>query len=198
MVEYLDTIRSCNQEMSDFISTLLNISRIESDSVFWDNDPLDAGIEINKLLDDLKMEIDDKDLIVKREIDSPLPIIIMDEKLFHLIIRNLLTNAVHYTPEKGEITISAYKKGAYLELCVADTGIGIPEQDQDKIFEKMYRSSNASINKTKGSGLGLYIAKNMADKVGAKIIFESREGQGTKFFVRFPLLKGESTDDNAN
>lgn len=186
-VEYLDIIRSCNQEMSDFISSLLNISRIESDSVFLDSEPLDAGIEINKLLNDLKMEIRSKDLIVEREIDSPLPIIVMDEKLFHLIIRNLLTNAVRYTPEKGLITVSAYKNGAYLEICVADTGIGIPKKDQDKIFNKMFRSSNSGINQAKGSGLGLYIAKNMADKVGAKISFESREGQGTKFFVRFPL-----------
>ena len=85
------------------------------------------------------------------------------------------------------MTISSEKTADSFRIIFSDTGIGIPKEDQSKIFSKFFRSANAVRKETEGSGLGLSVVKSYLEEAGARIWFESEEGKGTKFFVEFPL-----------
>ena len=100
----------------------------------------------------------------------------------------MLTNAIKYTPEGGLIDLTLKIDGNKFLIIVKDNGYGIPENEQSQIFKKMFRASNAFVNNTEGSGLGLYLAKSILDSVNGKIRFNSKEGLGTEFIVTLPLL----------
>lgn len=105
------------------------------------------------------------------------------------LFQNLIENALKYTPEGGNVKISANTFEGNLRISVKDSGIGIPEDQKYHIFSKFFRAANAMKIETVGSGLGLFIAKEVADRHGGKIWFESKMGEGTTFFVELPLPK---------
>ena len=128
-----------------------------------------------------------------------IPVIQADPKLVRIICQNLLTNAVKYTPTGGriEIEISLNQKSlvynenkpeSYIRLKVSDNGYGIPQSEQANIFTKLYRADNVKEKDTEGTGLGLYIAKSVLDRVGGMIWFESGENKGTSFYVAIPII----------
>jgi len=111
-----------------------------------------------------------------------------------MVVQNLLSNSVKYTPEKGKIEISLTldSKKKMLLFKVSDNGYGIPKNQQDKIFTKLFRADNVRGKDTEGTGLGLYIVKAIIDNSGGKVWFESKEDKGTTFYVTLPynlLLK---------
>jgi len=109
-------------------------------------------------------------------------------KQIRIVLQNLLTNSVNYTPESGKIKLSVKKSKKEILLTVSDNGYGIPKKDQDKIFTKMFRADNVKIRDTSGTGLGLYIVKSIIEQTaGGKIWFESEENKGTTFFIVLPL-----------
>ncbi len=130
-------------------------------------------------------------LIVNRP-KSNLPSIAVDPIKLSMAIENLLDNALKYTPKGGQVTVdiiddkinSAEK---VLEIDVSDNGIGIPKDEQAKIFGRFFRSSNAGKIAAHGSGLGLFIVKDIIEKHGGKIWFDSEEGKGTKFHLTIPI-----------
>jgi len=101
----------------------------------------------------------------------------------------LLENAVKYTPDHGkiEIVISDFKK--HIKVSVKDNGVGIPEEDQEKLFTKFFRAKNVKRMETEGSGLGLFIVKNVINKHNGKITCSSKEGKGTEFEFTLPKDK---------
>jgi signal transduction histidine kinase len=101
---------------------------------------------------------------------------------------NILNNAIKYTPDGGTVTIRANYGMGRIVLTFTDTGIGIPEGDRDRLFEKFVRMENAKKVDANGSGLGLFIVKKVIDAHGGKIWFDSVEGQGTTFFVELPIV----------
>lgn len=101
-------------------------------------------------------------------------------------MQNLITNAIKYT-QKGSITISILKKGDGIEFSVADTGIGISKSEHKKIFEKFYRSEDYRTRETKGTGLGLYIVKKLAEKLSTYIKLTSKLDQGSSFSFTLPI-----------
>ncbi|MBN2142051.1 HAMP domain-containing histidine kinase [Candidatus Woesearchaeota archaeon] len=106
------------------------------------------------------------------------------------VVRNLVLNAIHYTPKGGAIDVRAYKGGkGLIEFSVKDSGIGIPEDKQDKIFSRFYQAGNRQSNKAAGSGLGLSICKGIVEAMGGRIWFESVEGKGTTFFFSLPVTQ---------
>lgn len=103
-----------------------------------------------------------------------------------MIIQNLLSNALKYTV-KGGVIISISKEKEDILIKVADTGLGIPKEQHDKIFQKLFRADNVRETDTEGTGLGLYIIKSILDNTGGTIRFESVQNKGTTFFVTIPL-----------
>jgi signal transduction histidine kinase len=109
----------------------------------------------------------------------------------------LLSNAVKYTPDNGTVTVSTSLrdtdrrgkkvKKQFIEIQIKDTGFGIPSNQQEKIFSKMFRAENAKKNVPEGNGLGLYLVKAIVEHVGGDIWFESEEGSGTTFYILLPI-----------
>ncbi len=104
-----------------------------------------------------------------------------------MAIQNLIDNAIKYTPPKGEIVVSLKQIEKEVEFLVKDSGVGIPKEQQKRIFTKFFRSANVIRMETDGSGLGLFIAKNIIEVHGGKIWFESEEGKGSTFYFTLPI-----------
>jgi signal transduction histidine kinase len=122
-------------------------------------------------------------------VDKPekLPELYLDKEKFGLALQNILDNAIKYTPDYGDIKIILQQIPGFLQVTVRDSGIGIPDGDKSRLFSKFFRSANVVKTETEGSGLGLFIVKNIIEKHGGKITISSVEGQGTEVSFTLPL-----------
>jgi len=185
--EYLEEIFNSTKKMSALINDLLNVSRIEMGTFNIKSEELDIAKATNTILDNLKSQFNEKKLSIGCDFEDNLPIIYFDKNAFNLIIDNLLTNAIRYTPEKGNISVNIKYKKKTIIIEVSDTGCGIPPDESDKIFSKQFRATNAKDVAPEGEGLGLYIVKLVADKLGVKVSFKNNsDGSGTTFYVSIP------------
>jgi two-component system sensor histidine kinase VicK len=189
-IKYLNEIYLGNQRMIELVNTLLNVSRIELGTFAIEPKPTNIVTLAQSVLEEQKPKIENKKLMVAEDFGKDVPIFSIDPKLLRMIFQNLLANSVEYTPEGGKIkfTISLDKKKTVL-IKVSDTGYGIPKNQQDKIFTKLFRADNVKSKDTDGTGLGLYIVKSIVENTGGKIWFKSEENKGTTFYVTF-LLDG--------
>jgi signal transduction histidine kinase len=115
--------------------------------------------------------------------------ILADREKMKLALQNLVENAVNYSPAGGDVTISLDCDNMNLTFAIADKGIGIPKKQQGRIFTKFFRGDNAVRTETEGSGLGLFLTKNIIEKHGGKIWFETEEDRGSTFYFSLPLAK---------
>ncbi len=185
--EYITNLHDSGKRLVDLINALLNVSRIELGVLAVEPEPTDLVKIANSVLGELKSGIKSKKLKVKKKYDQGLPIINADPSFIRIIFQNLLSNAVKYTPPSGEINleIALHKQEAL--ITVKDTGYGIPQEEQSKMFTKFFRAKNIKQKEEEGTGLGLYIIKSILEQTGGKIRFESAEGKGTIFYVSVPL-----------
>ncbi len=109
-----------------------------------------------------------------------------DKQILGIILECLVANAINYSSSGQEIVLDIRKEGEYFIFSVKDSGIGIPKEEQDRIFERFYRAANAKTFKPDGTGLGLNLAQMLAQRIGAKITFESEVGRGSIFYLRIP------------
>ncbi len=116
-----------------------------------------------------------------------MPSIFSDQKMLVQVVQNLIENAIHYGG--GNIHIRYAIKNKVFSFEVEDNGVGIPQEDQKHIFQKFFRSNNVLRYQTQGTGLGLYIAKSMIEKLGGTIGFRSQENKGSTFWFSLPLTK---------
>lgn len=177
-----------SQRMTVLVNDLLDISRIEQNRGTEEKKLVSIGGIVKAVLSQLQSEADKRNIKIRVSVpEEPLPDILVSPKHVHEALENLLSNAIKYNRDNGTVTIKIIKKEKYLELTVTDTGIGIPKNDYSKIFSKFFRASNAVLQETDGSGLGLSVVKSYLEESGAKVSFESEENVGTTFLVEFPL-----------
>ncbi len=185
---YTTAVYDANERMIELINSLLNVSRIELGHLAVDPIPVD----FLKLCKDeekgLAPLLSEKEIHIVWKGESEIPPMIGDPKLLGVIIQNLLSNAVKYTPHQGLVQIEFSRRGENLSMVVTDTGIGIPKEQQQKIFTKMFRAENAAAQHTDGNGLGLYLTKAIVEIMDGEISFVSEENKGTAFHVMIPLL----------
>ncbi|OGE91756.1 MAG: hypothetical protein A3C85_03740 [Candidatus Doudnabacteria bacterium RIFCSPHIGHO2_02_FULL_48_21] len=197
--QYLKEIYHANRRMVDLVNAFLNVSRIELGTFSVEPEPSSVVKIAKSVVAELKPLISQKRLKMVEKYEKNIPVIQADPKLVRIICQNLLTNAVKYTPTGGriEIEISLNQKSlvynenkpeSYIRLKVSDNGYGIPQSEQANIFTKLYRADNVKEKDTEGTGLGLYIAKSVLDRVGGMIWFESGENKGTSFYVAIPII----------
>ena len=197
--DYLQEIAGGNRRMVELVDALLNVSRIELGTFAVDPEPTDIIALARGVMDELKIKIDDKNQMFVPNLSGDIPIMNIDPKLTRMIFENLLTNAVKYTPNEGKIimSVSLNQNRDTVIVELSDTGYGIPANQQDKIFGKLFRADNVKQMDTEGTGLGLYLVKSIVEHTGGHVRFESpyvvetdhgkEEVQGTKFVIELPL-----------
>jgi PAS domain S-box-containing protein len=183
---FISEIHRSNRRMTELVSSLLNVSRLELGTFSVEPEPTDIVKLAQNTIQDLEPQIFARKLDFREQYDSKMPIINVDPKLMRIVIENLASNAIKYTPETGRVTLSITRSGHITQITVQDTGLGIPAAQQERIFSKLFRADNVKTRETSGTGLGLYLVKSIVDYSGGKIWFKSREGKGTTFFVHIP------------
>jgi len=192
--EFIEKTYQSNERMIALINDLLDVTRIEEGRYLYK--PSFAQFEsiVQFVINSLKEEVQKKG--IKFEFKKPikkLPKVKIDVEKIRLTINNLLDNAIRYTPLGGGITVSLSRLKHEIEFSIKDTGVGIPKDQQARVFTKFFRGANVMRLATEGTGLGLFITKNIIEAHGGKIWFESEENKGTTFYFTLPL-KEEFTE----
>ena len=194
---YLQEVYHGNQRMVELVNALLNVSRIDLGTFSVDPVPTMITEVADSVLSELKPQIVGRRQHIDIEYDEQIPIMQLDPKLIRIILQNLLSNSIKYTPEKGKIRLGIMLDGKHhILITVADTGYGIPHAQKDKIFSKLFRADNVTDKDTEGTGLGLYIVKSIVKTNGGEISFKSSENKGTTFSVTLPLKGMQKKEGN--
>ncbi len=186
-LEYLNSIYEGNHRMIELVNSLLNVSRLELGTFAIEPAKLNINTVIKKIIKQVESEAQKENITIKQKLDSKIKTTSLDEALMTIIIENLLVNAIHYTPNKGLVTITTKQLKKYYEISIQDTGYGIPEDQQSRIFEKFFRADNIREKNITGTGLGLYIVKQILNAVKGDIKFTSQPNKGTNFTITLPL-----------
>ena len=167
------------------VDEFLSISRLEARDFKLQPVLSDISRNLKDAYTSFEVVLQKKELTFIVEIAEGLPNILMDQRLVQRAVVNLLQNAVNHTPVGGRITLKAEKDGDFLVVSVSDTGLGIPREEQGRIFEKYYRSRRTSY--IKGTGLGLAIVKAVMDAHGGRVEVESEVSKGSVFRLFLPI-----------
>ena len=184
--KFLGVIASEARRMAKLVSDLLTLSRYDNDEAKWEKTEFDLGELTKKCVDNLGIEIKKKKQDAECFVTANVPKVYADKYGIERVILNVLTNSIKYTQEGG--TIKVYVGFVYNDayIKIIDNGIGIPEEDLSKIFERFYRVDKARTREMGGTGLGLSIAKEILDKNGGSIDIKSKVGEGTEVVIRVP------------
>jgi signal transduction histidine kinase len=192
--EFINIIYQESQRLSKLIEDILNISRIESGRVTYRMRKVDCKPIISEVLEVHTIQAEAKDIEVFHKFSEDKYDIFADPDALKQVFSNLLGNAIKFTPEKGQIRVRLLKFAEKVILEVCDTGIGIPEKEKDKVFDKFYRVYRPGLE-IKGTGLGLSIVKEILDAHEAKIEIESEENKGTIVRVVFSIKNTEEKSE---
>lgn len=193
---FLDIILKQSDRLNLILEDLLELSKIESGSIHFKEEAIELGPIIDRTLSMMKPIADKNGHRLVASVEPMLPPIAGDEGRLAQVLTNLLDNAVKYTPAGGTISVGARlvpetgiteATGRAIELTVADTGIGIPEQDRPRVFERFYRVDKARSRELGGTGLGLAIVKHIVEGHGGQVWAEANRPQGSRFVVRLPV-----------
>jgi len=193
--EFLTIIDEESDRLSDLIGDLLDMASIEAGGLRVEPEPLDPEPLLRETIAEFQMMTDRHRLQMQGP--SPLPLVLADPRRTRQVLRNLVENAIKYSPDGGPITITARPTDRYLEIRVADQGIGIEAQEAARIFDRFYQIDNAATRQVGGSGLGLSICKAIVEAQGGQIWVESRVGEGSTFFFTLPLAHQKELNNAA-
>lgn len=189
--KHISTIRNKIKYLDNILNDFLSIERLESGKVKYKLEEFPLSKIVNQVIYDANLLLKSGQTINYPEDIDDL-IITFDEKIFELILSNLVHNAIKYSPENTEIDIHVAENENDLELKVCDKGIGIPEEDQKFIFNRYFRANNALLNQ--GTGIGLNIVKQHLENLGGNISFVSEENKGSTFTVEIPIAVEEKVN----
>jgi PAS domain S-box-containing protein len=206
--KHLNAIYNGGKRLVSLVNAMLNVSRIELGTFIVKPKLMSMADLAYSVIGEFEHELKNKKISLRKNFNKNIPKIPADPKLLRIILQNLLSNAVKYTLPKGKISlkINLLKAGRFVDgkkstkdsiiISVTDNGIGIPKNQQNEIFKKLFRADNARNFNPDGTGLGLYIVKSIINQAGGEISFESIENKGTTFYASIPregMKKKEGT-----
>ncbi|MFA5336094.1 MAG: ATP-binding protein [Candidatus Omnitrophota bacterium] len=186
--EFLEIIYRESDRLAKLIDDILDLSRTESGKMAMVFMPLDVSPVVKRVCAILEKQAAMKSIRIALDIPAGTPRILADESRLSQVILNLLDNAVKYTPEGGDVRISAAPEGNFVRIDVFDTGVGIPEADIPRIFERFYRVDKARSRELGGTGLGLSIVKHIVQAHGGQVSVKSAPEKGSTFSFTIPAV----------
>ena len=194
-LRYLDVIKKNADRLQLLVNDLLDISRIETGKTQLALQPVDVPQVIMDVVNEHlqgRIQHEEKDISVETEMAPSLPLVSADPEKIMRVLTNLVDNAFNYTPPGGFIKITARANGRFVFITVQDSGIGIEEADQKKIFDRFFRAENAQVQEVPGTGLGLSIVNSLIEMHGGRLSLESELGEGSTFTFSLPLVADDS------
>jgi len=184
------------KRLTNVIRDIIDLSQVQSDDPLATANPVEVDRVINDAVDAVQL-LADLNSIEIAQVNEPDVKIVGDEYQLVMAIRNLLTNAITFSPINSRITVGAKLKDGVVEITVSDQGIGISLENQSRIFERFYRVDPARSRSTGGTGLGLAIVKHVCENHGGEVSVWSVQGQGSTFTMKFPQMEEESIIENS-
>ena len=184
------------KRLTNVIRDIIDLSQVQSDDPLASANPIEVDKVINDAVDAVQLLADLNNVEIA-QVNEPDVKIVGDEYQLIMAIRNLLTNAITFSPVNSRITVGAKLKDGVVEITVSDQGIGISLENQSRIFERFYRVDPARSRSTGGTGLGLAIVKHVCENHGGEVSVWSVPGQGSTFTMKFPQMEQESVIENS-
>ena len=183
--EFLHIIKEESEKLQELVENLLDTSRIQAGSFTVEKKPVDLGELTQKVVERVKSIADSHSFRLRFE--SSLPSVLGDNRRLEQVLHNLLDNALKYSPQGSQITISSKVKNDHIQVSFADEGQGIPQAELTRIFDAFYRASRLDVQKVRGAGLGLTICRAIVEAHGGSIWAESVPDKGSTFYFTLPL-----------
>jgi len=187
--EYYRIIRHESLRLNKMIDNILDFSKIEAGRKTYVFAAGDMAEVIEQVLSSYRYQISNSGFKIQTNIQADLPPVLIDRDAMAQAISNLLDNAIKYSREVKQLSITTETRGSDLSIEIADHGIGIPRAEQVKVFEKFYRVGNGLVHDVKGSGLGLSLVKHIVEAHNGTISIESDVGKGSRFTILLPLAR---------
>lgn len=182
-IKYTEKIERAANRMDSLVADFLNVSKLELGTLVPSAKQIDLNEFLESVYEEFLERIESKHITFNKEYDPNITTLVVDKRLFRMVISNLVSNAVKYTPDGGTVTVRYGGNQHRITFSISDTGMGIPKEDQEMIFTKLFRAGNAREQVPDGTGLGLYVVKQAVDVMKGKISFISAENEGTTFEV---------------
>jgi len=190
-LRFLEIILEHSRRLARLTEDLLMLSKMDADRLELEITRLSVSQFVESCVETTHRTASEKDLRISVNLQPSLPDIAADRRRLAEVLQNLLDNAMQYTPAGGQIMVGASADGSEVTFTISDTGIGIPQADQFRIFERFYRVDVARSREVGGTGLGLSIAKHLVEAHGGRIWVESEVGQGSQFHFTVPVFDPE-------
>jgi two-component system sensor histidine kinase SenX3 len=187
IAKFASRMQSEAKRLSGLVQEIIDLSRLQDDDPLKNGKPVDLSEVITEAIDQSKLNADNRKISLVFE-GVPEVKINGDRAQVMMAIHNLIENAINYSPNNTRVAVTLKVVDAIAEVAVSDQGIGIPEKDLERIFERFYRVDPARSRLTGGTGLGLSIVKHVAINHGGDVSLWSVEGAGSTFTIRFPLI----------
>jgi PAS domain S-box-containing protein len=186
--DFIEKVYGSNERMIHLINDLLNVARIEEGRFLYSLNPLQMEEAVSTAIKNLQEKSNKRKVeIIFKKPAKLLPTAFADKEKIEIAITNIIDNSLDYSPNGGKINIKLSADKNEVKFSVKDNGVGIPENQKQRIFSKFFRGENVVRLDTEGTGLGMFITKNIIDAHGGKVWFESKEGKGTTFFFTLPI-----------
>jgi len=185
---FLENAVQESDRMLRIIGDLLTLSRLDNNKTKWEISTFDPTKVLSRLCDILQNDAKSHNHTLKFEKRGELPHITADKEKIEQVVINIISNSIKYTPDGGLIILRARADEDAIYISVSDNGVGIPEDDLPRLFERFYRVEKARTTDTGGTGLGLAIAKEIAEAHGGTIGIRSKVGKGTEVTIELPLV----------
>jgi len=181
--------------LSELVQEVINLSRLQDEDPLKNAEVLDLAVIARSAIDECRLSADKRkiEIVIADEASC---YVLGDQSQLHMALSNLIQNAINYSPESTRVGVAVATTDDLVEFTVTDQGVGIPEKDLERIFERFYRVDPARSRETGGTGLGLSIVKHVASNHGGDISVWSLEGQGSTFTLRLPRAKDLSSLSN--
>jgi len=194
----LNILKDDTNRLANLIQDLLNFSRIEAGQLQIDKRPIDVADPLHRIIEETRAITDAKHVLIQTDIADSMPKASADPEKLRQVVSNLIGNAIKYSGGKASIVVigARYRPPPVdaIEISVGDNGIGIAEEDRERIFDKFYRVSRKEVSGVPGTGLGLAIAKSIVEAHGGQVWVESDLGKGSRFVFTLPVAQTRSEE----